>query len=326
MKFTAFILAAMLALATATTTPAAMAAEQQPIHDCGCVVFRYDDVQGTWNNELQIATLQLFIDKQVPATLAIVMEPYGNDPDVVEITKRGNRLGYFDLALHGWEHVDHTTLSRQEQEDSLYMALAKFEDMHGFTPEINVMPYNEYNNDTLLAMQSLGLSVISADMNHPSEYYEEYNITAIHDTVEYREGMEETTNAELMKRIKSQVKEYGYSMILLHPQEFRLGGQDNVLDTRELARLSELIDLIRAEGIPFSTIREMAFGTEPAHVISKHEVGIEDELTLEAQQETETPTQTATETPPKPETKPVSPFQQIVLWFNGLYNALFGGG
>lgn len=300
MKFSAFILAAMLIVATtATTTIPAMA---EPLQDCKCVVFRYDDVQGTWNNELQLQTLQLFIDKQVPATLGIIMEPYGQDEDVVEITKRGNRLGYFDLALHGWQHVNHATLSRYEQENGLYNALKKFEQIHGFTPTISIMPYDEYNNDTLETMQFLGLRVISANMNHPSGYFKEYNVTAIHDTIRYIEHIEKKTpNEELVKLIKSDIEKYGYSMILLHPQEFRLEGQNNVLDTEQLARLAELIDLIRAEDIPFSTIHEMAFGTEPPRVMSKHEVTIEDD----------------------PETKAMTPIQQIVLWFQDLYKALF---
>ena len=86
---------------------------------CKCVVFRLDDVQGDWIENAQLAPMNLFISKNQSLTLGLIMNPVGNDTKVINKIHEGQEKGLFELALHGWNHVNYTTLSAQEQKDTL---------------------------------------------------------------------------------------------------------------------------------------------------------------------------------------------------------------
>ena len=46
---------------------------------CHCVVFRMDDLQDNWIRSAQIAGMNLFLSKNIPLTLAVIMNSIGND-------------------------------------------------------------------------------------------------------------------------------------------------------------------------------------------------------------------------------------------------------
>ena len=68
------------------------------------------------------------------------------------------------LALHGWNHVDYTKLSEQEQKATLLKANEKMQKLFGHKSEIFIPPFNTFNNNTLRAMSQIGLKIISAPL------------------------------------------------------------------------------------------------------------------------------------------------------------------
>ena len=78
-------------------------------------MFRFDDIQDSWLDDVQVAMLNLFISKNQSVTLGVIMNYVGNDSKIINKVREGDKKGLFELALHGWNHVDYTKLSEQEQ-------------------------------------------------------------------------------------------------------------------------------------------------------------------------------------------------------------------
>ena len=76
---------------------------------CNCVVFRMDDLQDYWIRTAQITGMNLFLSKQIPLSLAIIMNSTGNDSLVVDKISEGSKMpnALFELAIHGWDHVNY---------------------------------------------------------------------------------------------------------------------------------------------------------------------------------------------------------------------------
>ncbi|MDQ6862702.1 MAG: polysaccharide deacetylase family protein, partial [Thermoproteota archaeon] len=129
---------------------------------CNCVVFRMDDIQGKWLENAQLAPMNLFISKNQSLTLGLIMNPVGNDTKVINKVHEGEQKGLFELALHGWNHVDYTKLSEQEQKDTLLKANEKMQRLLGHKSNIFITPWDTFNNDTIKAMSQLGLRILSS--------------------------------------------------------------------------------------------------------------------------------------------------------------------
>ena len=53
------------------------------------------------------------------------MHIIGNDSKIVDKVREGSRKGLFELAFHGWDHVDYTNMSEKEQKNSCTKPMKK---------------------------------------------------------------------------------------------------------------------------------------------------------------------------------------------------------
>jgi hypothetical protein len=103
-----------------------------PSHSrCNCVVFRMDDVQDYWVKAGQLAVMEQFASRNQSLTVGIIMNSIGNDSEIVNKVKQENERGLFELAVHGWNHIDYTKLSEEEQRNSLYDSNRKMNALFG---------------------------------------------------------------------------------------------------------------------------------------------------------------------------------------------------
>src|SRR5215471_13865175 len=116
---------------------------------CHCVIFRMDDVQDNWLEAAQLSAMNLFITKNQSLTLGIIMNSIGNDSKILGQISLGREKGLFELALHGWDHIDYTKLSEQQQKASLALANEKMMRLFRNGSDIFITPYGTFNNDTL---------------------------------------------------------------------------------------------------------------------------------------------------------------------------------
>jgi len=129
---------------------------------CNCVIFRMDDVQDNFIDTAQAVAMNLFILKNQTLTLGLIMNDVGNDMTISQHIAEGTKRGLFELGLHGWDHVDYTKLSEEQQKDSLKKANEKMQRLYGNTSNIFITPYGKFNNGTIWAMGQLGIKILSA--------------------------------------------------------------------------------------------------------------------------------------------------------------------
>jgi len=257
-----------------------------------------DDIQDFGFQAGQLAIMNMFLSKNLKLTTAIIMHDIGNDPMhdmVIHKVKEGYQKGLFELALHGWKHVDYTKLSLADQKSSLLMANIKMHKIFGNTSDMFFPPYGTFNNDTIEAMRQLGLQIISTDayneyifdngrsifVSGASEPNHEANNTVYHMSamVLYKsivtgpycstymqmcyskQKLVKHPIEKILADVVQLVRKYGYAGIILHPQDFLKinseGNLTNIVDENETRDHSRLIDYIASMNIPIRSFHEV---------------------------------------------------------------------
>ncbi|AIF82670.1 putative xylanase/chitin deacetylase [Candidatus Nitrososphaera evergladensis SR1] len=243
---------------------------------CDCVIFRLDDVQDYWINNVQVAVMDKFISKNTRLTLGEIMNFFGSDSLVVDKTKQEGNAGLFEYALHGWNHDDYTTFSQSKQQSELQKANDKRQSLYGKKSNIFITPYNVFNANTLTAMQNLGLKVISADMF--ASYYEDNPSTPLAPSADNRgiyhapevTAFSEWTNnqhfqltsSQILSGIDSSIEERGWAVVTLHPQDFSNYAPDGVtalnsVNANSIARIDSVINGISSRGYSIKSFNEL---------------------------------------------------------------------
>jgi peptidoglycan/xylan/chitin deacetylase (PgdA/CDA1 family)/3D (Asp-Asp-Asp) domain-containing protein len=302
----------MTALSSNTTPNNYTKIDAINITSCKCVVFRMDDLQDNWIRSAQITGLNLFLSKNIPLSLAIIVNSISNDLQVIAKIKAGingsNPL--FELALHGWDHVDYTKLNEQQQQESLKLANDKMLQLFGNKSNIFITPYGPFNNDTIKAMSNLGIPILSSALVDEERFDHGASIAVAkrHSAAATNNETDHTSNVllnkttaslalslashraagvvyhlpamslffddesgkpplktpieQILAETKDNIKKYGYSVIVFHPQDFvERDDKGNVIGNgiyqSEVNDLSSLIDSLVHDGIPivhFSTL------------------------------------------------------------------------
>jgi peptidoglycan/xylan/chitin deacetylase (PgdA/CDA1 family) len=242
------------------------------LRHCNCVVFRMDDIQDYWIEPAQLAAMNLFMSKNQTLSLGLIMNYLGNDSKIIDKITQGYHKGLFELALHGWNHVDYSKLSEEEQQHSLQQANEKMKHLFGSTSNMFIAPYDRFNNDTLKAMSQLGLRILSSfayeeDMfNHNSSVFiadakshnNETKQTVYHlpGTIGFKDYVNgkwiKTPDEKILTAINNNIAKYGYAVIVFHPQDLAKLGLDgkftNGLDENDVKDLLHLIDSVLSGG------------------------------------------------------------------------------
>ncbi|AIC14489.1 exported or cell surface associated protein of unknown function containing glycoside hydrolase/deacetylase and HYR-domains [Nitrososphaera viennensis EN76] len=280
----------VLVLNILVSVPAANSARAATIPGaCNCVIFRLDDVQDFWLNTVQVAVMDRFIDRNEKLNIGAVMNFIGNDSSVVNKVRAGLLSGQFELASHAWDHVDYTTLSPQEQHDTLQRANQKMVALWGTSAMVFIPPYNIYNNATLTALQSLDMKMISAEFDQEllsiynpdepdspdnkvykaipgSDIADSFGIYHLPEVIGFY-TYEDTMPAKnpvntIADRINATIASYGYAVVTLHPQDFAVKSNGvpvnpAQVNSAEIADLDTLIDNIHAQGYVIKSYSEV---------------------------------------------------------------------
>jgi peptidoglycan/xylan/chitin deacetylase (PgdA/CDA1 family) len=246
---------------------------------CNCVIFRLDDIQDFWIVPVQSAVIDKFVERNESVNLAIIMNDIGNDPAIVGKVREAIATGLVETTLHGWNHVYYSKLRLQQQHDTLKAANAKMQDLFGRKSAIFVTPYNAYDEDTLKAMNQLGLKVISSEFDQEIEsiynpddpeskdnkvykavagsdikdQFGVYHLPQVIGYYTYDSGPPtKTPLSTIESKIDSTIASYGYAVVTLHPQDFAVkdasGNATEALSQSEINDLDALITWMSDQG------------------------------------------------------------------------------
>src|SRR5919199_3668805 len=84
---------------------------------CNCVIFAMDDLNDDGVNKVELATMDYFISRNLPFTASIIVSKLANssDLDVYHKIEEGVQKGLFEIAIHGYRHIDHSLMTKEEQ-------------------------------------------------------------------------------------------------------------------------------------------------------------------------------------------------------------------
>ena len=253
--------------------------------NCNCVVFRLDDIQDYWITSGQLEVMSQLTSRNQSLTLGIIMGIIGNDSDLVSKVKQGSDSGLFELAVHGWNHTDHTKLTEEEQRNSMYDSNRKMSSLFGNTSEIFIPPYNAFNDGTINAMKQADMKILNGNESSIDELelksnnesqtlsslpVQSKNISYIPSTIAFKDYYDgqyiQSSVQNIFNNITQSISAYGYAVIVFHPQDFMKidanGTVTEALDQNPLQDLSSLIDLILSNNIHLGSFSEIVGETE----------------------------------------------------------------
>jgi len=219
----------------------------------GALILRLDDVSDApLYLEALETCLTVMLDKKAKMTLGVIAG-YLNDERLLSLLRRGVKEGYFEIAIHGWNHENLTSLEHKTQVDLIANATRTLQSL---IPEAKisslVAPYNEVDVNVIRAATENGLKYVSGDLLHgkPSDIGEvRYRPV----TVDTARGSSEWVNLDLdivISRVRDSWRTYGYAMVVFHPQQFirytngtAVGG----VDKTRLRLIETLVDWAKTE-------------------------------------------------------------------------------
>lgn len=275
---------------------------------CNCVVFRMDDIQDHWIKDGQITPMNMFISRNQTLSLGLIMNQTGEDLDIINTIRNGIYKGLFELAIHGWDHREYTTLNEKEQRNSIHSANEKMKLLFGNTSYVFIPPHSLFNNATLSVMSQLGLGIISSDLGTEDNFDQKrsiynanikpdnrsqqkvFHLPATISFNDYTGNSQRVKNSieNILGNVSKNIETYGYSIILLHPQDFMKldmkGNLTDMLDENEIKDLSHLIDSILSRNIDITSFSKIV-GIKP--LVYTSTLGVYDRISLKGLKELE---------------------------------------
>lgn len=237
-----------------------------PISSCNCVAFRFDDVQDYWLNEVQIKYINTFVEKNIPITIGIVADSFGNDQKITNTIKNSLNKNKLEIASQGIGNVPFTDFSKQEQDNRLKQSITGIIDSLGVRPEIFVPPQNKYNEDTKQILVENKFTHISSNIlsgeSPPFPLHGEllYKFPETATTGKYSSEQNLFVGLpgnDTYSDAVNSLKKYGFAVIASHPQEFSIiqnGTYTNQINKEQFNELESLIEKLQTDGIKIVSI------------------------------------------------------------------------
>lgn len=260
---------------------------------CNCVIFRFDDVTDYWVWKVQVKVMDQFINEGEPLSVAVVGSLIGQNSQILGKIRQGVNAGLFEVGIHGWQHVDHSTLDKSTQTNDFGKAKERLLGLFGAKADIFAAPHNGYNNFTFVAMVENDLHIFSTaryaenPVGSPSRQGFT-NIYKVDNSYNSGNAKIELSNVngsgvyhvpvgfsilqlrkldlygdaavnEALARVDENINTWGFAVIALHQSDFQKIDEDgtklNEVDETKFQDLVNLIDRLQEKGIAFEKIK-----------------------------------------------------------------------
>src|SRR5919198_67529 len=188
---------------------------------CNCVIFVMDDIEDYGVNKVQIAVMNYFISKNLPFTASIIVSKLANSSSNLNVfhkVEEGVHKGLFEPVIHGYRHINHTLLSKEEQESDFAKAKGKLEYLFDKTPYVFIPPYNNFNLHTIEALSDLNISLISSSPDEEQTTFNPYKLKTLVTTNDSRLQVSEVSDKKpLVYHVP-----YTFSIFAMHKSDYIL--------------------------------------------------------------------------------------------------------
>ena len=235
---------------------------------CNCVSFRLDGLQDYWLNNIQYDLINLFSKNNIPLTVGVIIDSFGNDPYLLDLVKNKINDKQLEIANHGLDSTPFTIFDEQKQNEMLQESTNKIYEKLNVTPTIFIPPENRFNEDTKKVLIENGYTYLSASMLNDSPPFplkneSLYRFPALATTGEYVPSQNRILGISSDRTFSDAfegVEKYGFAVITIHPQEFSVfkGGEyTNVINSEHFNELETLIKKIKTKNIKIVPIGQI---------------------------------------------------------------------
>lgn len=259
---------------------------------CNCVIFAMDDMKDYGLNNVQLATMDYFISKDLPFTASIIVSGLANSSNLKIFYKieEGIDKKLFEIAIHGYRHINHSLLTKEEQEDDFRKASEKLEYLFGKRADIFIPPYNEFNLHTIEAMSNLNISVLSTSPDREQRITNPYKSQTLVVTNNSKIEVSRISDQkalvyhapfsasvlrlhgyglfgddlvnETLRLIEDSIAKHGFAHVRLHPSDFSQvnatsGRTINEVDNIKFQELTKIVDSLADRNIRIASFSEI---------------------------------------------------------------------
>jgi len=228
--------------------------QNTPELNCQCVAFRLDDIQDYWLNEVQINLIQTFKQKQIPLTIGVIADMFGEDSKLVdEIRHYINSNFDLEIANHGFGNEPLINFDKETQNGIISDSQEKISSILKVKPISFVPSQNKFNDDTIEILKENGITHLSSSLlqgdkppfsldNQEFYRFPETATTGNFDTdIGLFVGVQSETT---LRDVQDSINKYGFAVVTMHPQEFSKvadGSYQNSLDLDQMEQLEILL-------------------------------------------------------------------------------------
>jgi predicted deacetylase len=218
------------------------------------IIIRVDDVRDFYATEATRFLIQFNRISKIKMDIGIIPAQFGKDNETVSMVKTAIKEGS-EIIVHGFNHENVTEIDTQHQTELLKSAKEKLQLMN-LSSTIYAPPFFIYNKGTFEAMKKNGLNTITDFIDKGKANYtinDIYRFPATVTTSDLVNGVWKMKDLDqLEKEVTIDIGTYGYSMIVIHPQEFIIG------EKLETSLIQQYIDFIQniQNRYSFTTISE----------------------------------------------------------------------
>jgi len=244
---------------------------QSPDITCNCVSFRLDNVQDDYLNNVQMKIIELFEQKNQALTIGVIGTTFGSDDVLVNFLKESiDNNSQLEIGNQVSDTVI-TSLDRVEQHELIQDTNKVILDTLGVSPSVLIPPFGIYDDNTISILEQEGMDTVSsiASLDLPPYSFDgptfRFPSTTASNVIEPGKFWYGKTSTQIIDDIEFSMRDYGFAIVQLYPQEHseRNGWNfDNTVDLKQLYELSILIDKVNEKGLSIVPI-----GSIPDEVI-----------------------------------------------------------
>jgi peptidoglycan/xylan/chitin deacetylase (PgdA/CDA1 family) len=234
--------------------------------NCNCVVFRLDNVQDYWLDNVQSKVIDTFYKNNASLTIGIIGGAFGTDTKLEEAIKPKVQSGIIDVGINGWNFEDFTSSNETQQAQLLQYSKNKISEIFGVSPSVFIPPYGKFNNDTFYAMMDNHIYFISGNLESlipPSGANKIYYYPPTVFTGMNSEGntTQIITNDMILSNIQKNIQANGYAIVTINFQDYAQNNgtvKVNMPDNEKILKLQSLIDAVRSSGYRIITVKDIS--------------------------------------------------------------------
>ena len=245
----------------------------QKIEGCNCVYFRFVGLQDYWLNDVQIKVIDTFVENNADLTVGVIGNLIGEDVKFVNYLKgivyKNENIG---IANNGWNFDNFSDYSKKQQSEFLAQGNTQIEYLFSISPTIFIPPYDNFNEDTIVAMQENAMSYLSSNIrNDPPPYDTDSEIhhypgSAATSMWNTELGITQNINhEETFAQIQDSINNNGFAVVTLSPPEFaKIENQVylNEINESQIQELELLLQKIQENGLEVNPIIERTITVE----------------------------------------------------------------